>query len=276
MSLDINFNWLMSKRKQQEEETKPKKSKQEIVNETNQSLLSQTGDSKYCIILADPPWHYQDNTDGLEGCVTYDTMKLSQLKELKVSEISDENCVLLMWTTGPKMMESGELLKSWGFKYITMFGVWVKTPITAPRLGNYTRQCSEFVIMGTKGRVEKLLIGGTNISNTFLEDSKEHSQKPKTIHNYIEKIFHNLPKIELFARQSTDPNWEYWGNETQKYGSLNVEQLKKRIDIRKEQKELRDKIFKLKRVKGPLVDHKNKYGTEINGQKTLKGYFKSK
>lgn len=35
----------------------------------------------------------------------------------------------------------------------------------------------------------------------------------------IEKMFPNLPKLELFARQKR-PGWDVWGNETEKFGEV--------------------------------------------------------
>ena len=41
---------------------------------------------------------------------------------------------------------------------------------------------------------------------------KKHSQKPDEIRNRIVKLFGDLPRIELFARQKTE-GWDGWGNE---------------------------------------------------------------
>ena len=79
------------------------------------------------IILADPPWKY--NLNKINGCAEnhYPTMSLKELKELNVLDYADNDCILFIWTTGPKMKESIELIESWRFEYKTMFAVWVKT-----------------------------------------------------------------------------------------------------------------------------------------------------
>ena len=56
----------------------------------------------------------------------YPTVKLRDLKKLDVSSISDDNCILFMWTTGPQMANSIELGKAWGFEYKTVAFVWDK------------------------------------------------------------------------------------------------------------------------------------------------------
>lgn len=251
------------------------------LEETNQSLLDKVGDQKYSIVLADPPWEYQVvKKDGIlvrKGMAAeyYNTISLKDLKSLKVPEILDVNAICCMWTTGPKMKESIELIESWGFKYITMFGVWGKTTsgkIQGPKLGNYTRQFAEFVLLGTKGTVGMLINNGLSIPNLWLEDSKEHSQKPKKLKKMIDTLFKNVPKIELFARESTDLNWDYWGNQTSKFGTKVDDVAKKKI--RETQNELRIKLHSAKRISGAFIDRKNKYGTDLNGQSTLFNFFK--
>lgn len=40
---------------------------------------------------------------------------------------------------------------------------------------------------------------------------REHSRKPDEAYEMIEQMYPELPKIELFARQ-TRPGWQAWGN----------------------------------------------------------------
>lgn len=40
----------------------------------------------------------------------------------------------------------------------------------------------------------------------------EHSRKPDEAYELIERIYPELPKIELFARQAR-PGWAAWGNQ---------------------------------------------------------------
>jgi len=42
----------------------------------------------------------------------------------------------------------------------------------------------------------------------------EHSRKPDEAYALIERMYPELPKIELFARQ-TRPGWAAWGNEVE-------------------------------------------------------------
>ena len=41
---------------------------------------------------------------------------------------------------------------------------------------------------------------------------ENHSKKPDIVRDKIVELVGDLPRIELFARQST-PGWDVWGNE---------------------------------------------------------------
>lgn len=218
------------------------------------------------IILADPPWEYNSSFKTGSAEHHYSTMSLKELKELNVSEYTAKNCILFMWTTGPLMKTSIELLEEWGFKYKTMFGVWLK--ICQTIMGHYTRQKSEFVLMGVKGKIDKFKkLNCPYIENTFESKPEEHSKKPKKLKEMIDQIFENIPKLELFSRNSNDLNWDHWGNETEKFGKNNNQEKKRKI--RDEQHYLAEKLIKQKRMKGKMIDKANKYGLERNKQQKL-------
>lgn len=79
----------------------------------------------------------------------YPTLKLKELKELDISSISADDCILFMWTTGPQFANSIELGKHWGFEYKTVAFVWDKQ-VHNP--GRYTLSQTEFVLAFKKGR----------------------------------------------------------------------------------------------------------------------------
>jgi N6-adenosine-specific RNA methylase IME4 len=180
----------------------------------------------------------------------YSTMPLNELKQLKVEEIAAKDCILFLWTTGPQMKNSIELMNAWGFEYKTMFMTWIKTTsgeIKANRLGFYTRQSCEYVLMGSRGNVLKYKNPKytTAVCNVFEEDSQEHSRKPKYVRELIDNMFCNVPKTELFSRD-TQPtlDWDYWGNEV---GEIhrNLEWKERR----EEQRQLYEERSKIKREK---------------------------
>jgi hypothetical protein len=110
----------------------------------------------------------------------------------------------------------------------------------------------------------------------FEEDSQEHSRKPVYVQELIDKMFLNVPRIELFAReQSNDVDWDYWGNEVDKF-TVNTEKddSTNKDSIRRHQIQLSDKVALQKRTtKERLVDSANKYGVKRNHQHTILEYL---
>jgi N6-adenosine-specific RNA methylase IME4 len=256
------------------------------LEQTNGSLLEDNGGIKRNIIYADPPWEYtiksHEKGSTMSGLSNqhYSTMSLNELKQLKVHEIAANDCILFLWTTGAQMENSIELMSAWGFEYKTMFMTWIKTTkgeIKGNRLGFYTRQSCEYVLMGSRGTVLKYKNPKytTPICNVFQEDSKEHSRKPTYVREVIDKMFLNVPKIELFAReQSNEVDWDYWGNEVNKFTTNTTRNSTNKESTRKLQIQLSDKLALQKRTtKKHLVDSANKYGVEGNHQTTLKDFL---
>ena len=44
-------------------------------------------------------------------------MELDQIKKLPIPSISDDNCVLFLWTIQKYLKDAFDVLKVWGFKY---------------------------------------------------------------------------------------------------------------------------------------------------------------
>ena len=50
------------------------------------------------------------------------------------------------------------------------------------------------------------------MSSCIISERREHSRKPDEARKRIEQLVGNVPKIELFARQTAE-GWDCWGNE---------------------------------------------------------------
>jgi N6-adenosine-specific RNA methylase IME4 len=139
-------------------------------------------------------------------------------------------------------------------------------------MGHYTRQTSEFVLMGTKGKIEKFKkTNSPYIENTFQFNVEEHSKKPKYLKKMIDQIFENIPKLELFSRDSNDLNWENWGNEIEKFGKNNNQEKKRKMI--ENQYSLIEELNEQKRMKGKMIDRNNKYGLKRNKQQQLTDFI---
>jgi len=169
---------------------------------------------KYKIIYADPAWTYDDKAlSGNRGAgCKYDLMTDEALKMMPVSQLADNNCVLFMWATYPKIREALDLVKAWGFEYKTVAFTWVKkTSINTNfmGMGRWTRANAEIVLLGTKGKPSRVDAGIPQIVQTVV---KEHSQKPDEVRQRIVKLCGNIPRVELFARTKVY-GWDVWGND---------------------------------------------------------------
>ena len=61
---------------------------------------------------------------------------------------------------------------------------------------------------GTMGKYKKV----NNIKQLVEAVRTKHSRKPDEVRDRIVRLFGNLPRIELFARDKAD-GWDSWGNE---------------------------------------------------------------
>mgnify|MGYP003627888156 FL=1 len=178
-------------------------------------MLKNFPEKKYNIIYADPAWHFS-NWSG-KGTVKapinhYQTMKLQDICNLPVKEITDKDCILFIWTCDPLLHKVFQVIDSWGFTYKTMGFVWVKTTKeNKPKmgLGYWTRGSTEYCILATKGKPKRIC---KSVSKTIIERPREHSRKPDCVRDRIVELCGDLPRIELFARQKVD-GWDCWGNE---------------------------------------------------------------
>ena len=184
-------------------------------------------DKKYNIIYADPPWHYETRGKGGNRNVTnkYNTMSKDEIWNLPIQNITDDNCVLFLWVTFPKIIEGIETIKKWGFVYSTCGFVWVKAnknynkkQLTFVKeekfdafmgLGYWTRANAELCLIAKKGSIERQSRG---VHQIVYEPIQEHSRKPDCVKDRIIQLCGDLPRIELFARRETQ-GWDVWGNE---------------------------------------------------------------
>lgn len=79
-------------------------------------------------------------------------------------------------------------------------------------MGYYTRANNEICLLATKGKPLKRI--NRNVEQIILSPIREHSRKPDEVRQRIVNLFGDLPRVELFARNTTE-GWDVWGNEVQ-------------------------------------------------------------
>ena len=113
------------------------------------------------------------------------------------------------------MQEAFQVLETWGFTYKTVAFVWVKqnrkSDTIFTGMGYWTRANAEICILATKGHPKRIHAG---VHQVILGHIEEHSKKPDEARDRIVRLMGDLPRIELFARQSPE-GWDVWGNEVE-------------------------------------------------------------
>jgi site-specific DNA-methyltransferase (adenine-specific) len=205
----------------------------------------------YQIILADPPWLYRDKaTAGNRGAVhDCGEMTVEELCAMPVRALAADRAVLFLWVTWPLLLDCAAAVKArkagkteshpydllpvplrvmlrWGFTPKTDGFMWTKhSREGAPLLGggSYTRANSEPCLFGVRGRgLTRLDAGVSQVVQTFGRLPK--NRKPD-IREDITKLFGDLPRVELFAREAVT-GWDRWGLEAPRgKGHLPLEKL---------------------------------------------------
>lgn len=172
--------------------------------------MSTTTINKYKTIMADPPWDIgqknggKNKRRGLGAERHYSLMTLDEIKAMPISELVAEDAHCWLWVTNATLCHGYEVLEAWGFTPRSAL-TWCK-----PRLGlgNYLRNSTEHLLLGTRGRAP---VNYKGQPTWMFAPLQEHSHKPEEQFAVIERI--SLPPyLELFARRPHS-HWDAWGNE---------------------------------------------------------------
>ena len=167
---------------------------------------------KYKTIYADPPWMEAGGGRIKRGAdAHYPLMRTEQIAAMPIQELVDpEGCHLYLWATNNHLPDALQVVKAWGFEYVTLI-TWLKDK---QGLGQYYRGITEHCIFArTPNCLPYKMLGGKRQQGLtgFFEPKREHSTKPETMRQMIERVSY-APRVELFAR-SQYPGWDVWGDE---------------------------------------------------------------
>ena len=177
----------------------------------------------YGVVYADPPWHFKRDPDAaypgnpnttFNLSNQYPTMSNEEISALPIKDIVAKDAACFMWTTDAHMPAALEIMKAWGFTYKTIAFVWIKKEKSGKQvkmLAPWTLKGMELCLLGTRGAMTQHKKDNT-VSQIVEAARGRHSQKPLEVAHRIERLFPDLPKIELFARDAK-PGWACWGNE---------------------------------------------------------------
>jgi len=134
-------------------------------------------------------------------------MPIEDICSFPVIDLAAKDSVLALWAISPMLPDALRVMESWGFRYKTVLFVWVKGRIG---LGYYTRAGAELCLLGTRGGLLSRIDRG--VPQVIHAKPREHSRKPDEAAERLERLFGDIPRIELFARAKR-PGWEVWGDE---------------------------------------------------------------
>jgi N6-adenosine-specific RNA methylase IME4 len=186
---------------------------------------------KFRVFYADPAWAYRKKPLENRGKARavekeYPTMQPEEIAALPVEAAAEEDAILFLWATGPKLPEALMVMKAWGFKYQTIGFVWIKLTSDGRKpffgMGFYTRANAELVLVGTRGKGLKRKDASVSQVVADVEYDgpsdeqiasaiREHSAKPYEVRRRIELLYDG-PRLEMFAREN-EWGWTVWGNE---------------------------------------------------------------
>lgn len=165
---------------------------------------------KFSVVYADCPWKY--GSSGLDDSYGhaerhYDSMTVTELCELPVSEHVADNAVLFLWVTSPLLSECWPVIKAWGFEYKASF-IWDKE---AHMYGHYNSVRHELLLVCTRGSCLPE-VSTLTPSVQRIKRSRKHSEKPERFRQIIETLYPSGKKLELFGRKQVK-GWTVFGDQ---------------------------------------------------------------
>lgn len=166
------------------------------------------------VISVDPPWPYEGDSKNLTSFDSvgrrvanpYPEMSIEDIKKINMPLMDD--AVVLLWTTHKFLPDAFDILKEWNLEYKATL-VWNKEKIG---MGAWFRMQCEFCIVGIKG---KPYWENTTFRDIINESRREHSRKPDSFFDMIEKITLGR-RLEYFSREKRN-GWEVFGNDINKF-----------------------------------------------------------
>ena len=180
------------------------------------------------VILADPATRFQTFSakgQGKSPDAHYETMSWDELSALPVGELGRGDTLLFLWACWPTLQQSLDLMRDWGFRFVTG-GAWHKRTKHGKSgfgTGYVLRSATEPYLIGTLGSPQTANNVRGVIETECLDviDAKMrgHSRKPDEQYDYCERLCPRAARfVELFARQQhPDSKWSCWGNEVGKF-----------------------------------------------------------
>jgi len=184
-----------------------KAEREAVIDEVKNSPIVEP-EGIYRTIVIDPPWPYDSKYDPESRRVAnpYPSMSIEEIGSIHLP--CHDDCILWLWTTHAFLESAFNILNLWGFTHKATM-VWDKEKLG---VGYWLRMQCEFVLLASRGKPEW---NSTNIRDIIREPRREHSRKPESFYQMVEK---SCPanRLDYFSRTKRDGFTSY-GNEPNKY-----------------------------------------------------------
>lgn len=175
---------------------------------------------RYGLIMADPPWQFDNWSaagEGKNAAAQYQCRSIEWVKSMRVGDLAAPDCVLWLWATNPLLDVAFDVLRAWGFQFKTA-GHWSKKTTTGKQAfgtGYILRCAGEPFLIGTIGNPKT----ARNVRSVIEGPVREHSRKPDEAFAAAEVLCPGVPRCELFSRQQR-PGWDVMGDQIWKFARV--------------------------------------------------------
>jgi N6-adenosine-specific RNA methylase IME4 len=175
---------------------------------------------KYQIIYADPPWQIgkggkkdvRKNSSG--GALDYPTIPLQEIQSIlfDATALGDKDHAFFMWTIDKYLHDAEKIGKDLGYRLHARM-IWNK--VTGIPAAFTIRFGHEYLLWFYKERLMPIATEQRGKWHSVMtEQVTRHSQKPEIAYKFLESIYPNAERLELFARKPRQ-GWDVWGNEVE-------------------------------------------------------------
>lgn len=117
---------------------------------------------------------------------------------------------MFLWTIDKYLFEAQQIAEELGYKLHARM-IWDKV-IGIPAAFT-VRFGHEYLLYMYKGKLTPVAKEERGkIHDVFHEQPTKHSKKPEIAYQIVERLYPNLTKLEMYARQTRD-GWDSFGNE---------------------------------------------------------------
>jgi N6-adenosine-specific RNA methylase IME4 len=210
---EVSINQAYQEIKKEEKKAERIELIEQQIEDIEQGLLPELK-GLFDVISVDPPWPYEGENKNITSFDSvgrrvanpYPEMSIEDIKKIEIPLM--DNGVVLLWTTHRFLPDAFEILKEYNLEYKATL-VWNKEKIG---MGAWFRMQCEFCLVGIKG---KPYWNNTTFRDILNEPRREHSRKPDSFFDMIEKITLGR-RLEYFSREKRS-GWEVFGNDVNKF-----------------------------------------------------------